>query len=110
MPLPRFRIRALMIAVAGLAILMVVVPPWWHYWFQSPWRLITAKKFTSPDGRLQATEISMFFDTRKPADRSRFHKAFSELRSCAGKVKVERFATFPRDRFPTFTDAEIRGM
>jgi hypothetical protein len=107
MPLPRFRIRTLMIAVAVVALLMVVGPPWWRYWFQSPWRLVTLAPHTNPDGNNWG-EIRLFFDTRKSRDRQRLTQTTQACRAAGVKYTLERFATFPKSRFPTFSDVEVR--
>ena len=53
----RFTIRRMMIAIAVLGLLLAVVPPWWRYWFQSPWRLVTITNYISPDGTMSAAEV-----------------------------------------------------
>ncbi len=110
MRLPRFRIRTVMIAVAVVGVLIVVILPWWRYWFQSPWRLVTVTDYTSPDGQLHADYLNCFFDLRKPGDAIRFRKMIRTAQSSQTHFRVERFTSFPRDRFPTFTDADIRRI
>ncbi len=103
----RFTIRRMMIAVAVLGLLLTIVPPWWRYWFQSPWRLVTITNYRSPDGTMSAAEMRLFYDIRKPADAARLQAMTSAVPPLGAHVKVERFATFPRGRFPTFTDADV---
>jgi hypothetical protein len=103
----RFTIGRMMIAVAVLGLLLAVVPPWWRYWFQSPWMLVTITNYTSPDRMMSAAEMCLFFDVRKPADAARLQAMTSAVLPLCAHFKVERFATFPRSRFPTFTDADI---
>jgi hypothetical protein len=97
----------MMIAVAVLGLLLAVVPPWWRYWFQSPWRLVTITNYRSPDGTAIADEVCLFYDTRKPADAARLKSMTGVAPFLGSHFKVERFATFPRSRFPRFTDAEV---
>jgi hypothetical protein len=97
----------MMVAVAVVGVLLTVAPPWWRYWFQSPWRLITIKNYTSPDGKMHASKMLAFFDIRKPADAARLQAITRATQSGDAPFKIERFATFPRSRFPTFTDAEV---
>jgi hypothetical protein len=103
----RFTIRRIMIAVAVLGLLLAVVPPWWRYWFQSPWRLVTITNYRSPDGTMSADEACLFYDMRKPADAAQLQAMTSSVPPLGAHFKVERFATFPRSRFPTFTDADV---
>jgi hypothetical protein len=103
----RFTVGRMMIAVAVLALLFAVVPPWWRYWFQSPWRLVTITNYMSPDRTMIADEVCLFFDVRKPADAARLQAMTSAVPPLGARIKVERFATFPRSRFPTFTDADV---
>jgi hypothetical protein len=110
MRLPRIRIRTVLIAVAVVGVLLAVVLPWWRYWFQSPWRLVTVMDYTSPDGQLHADHLSLFFDMRKPGDASRFRKTIRAAQSQRTHFTVERFTSFPGDRFPTFTDADVRRL
>src|SRR5438445_807264 len=107
LPHLRFTVRRMMIAVAVLGLLLTVVPPWWRYWFQSPWRLVTITNYRSPDGTINAAEVCQFYDIRKPADAARFQAMTSWAPPSGFHYKVERFATFPRSRFPTFTDADV---
>ena len=109
MRLPTFKIRALMIAVAVLAVLMVVAPPWWRYWFQSPWRLMTIPAQPLPNGR-QIGGATLFYDIRKPLQRQRFGQVIHNCDAVRAKYTLERFATFPRSRFPTFSDVDIRRI
>jgi hypothetical protein len=110
MRLPRFRIRTLMIAVAVVAVLLVALPPWWRYWFHSPWRLVTVRNYTSPDGSERFDELKYFFDTRKPSDFARMQLLLHDCQAARADFSVERFATFPRSRFPQWTDAVIRRI
>ena len=104
-PRIRFTVRRMMIAVAVLGLLLAVVPPWWRYWFQSPWRLVTITNYGMSDAHF--TEVCLFFDMRKPADAARFKATTSAVPPLGDRIKVERFATFPRSRFPTFTEADV---
>jgi hypothetical protein len=97
----------MMIAVAVIGILLAVAPPLWRYWFQSPWRLITITNYRSPNGTAIATQTCHFFDMTKPADAAQFQAMKNAFPPLGDHVKVERFATFPRSRFPTFTDAQV---
>jgi hypothetical protein len=54
--------------------------------------------------------MRLFFDIRKPADATRLQKMTRSLQSERAHSKVERFATFPKSRFPTFTAEEIRRI
>lgn len=98
----RFTVRWMMIAIAVLGLLLAVVPPWWRYWFQSPWRLVTITNY-----RMSGAEVCLFFDMRKPADAARFQAMTSAVPPMGDHYKVERFATFPTSRFPTFTKADV---
>ena len=106
----RFSVRLMMIAVAVLGLLFAVVPPWWCYWFQSPWRLVTITNYRSPDRMMTASEMCLFFDMRKPSDAARLQAMTSAVPPLGAQIKVERFATFPRSRFPTFTDADVHRI
>jgi hypothetical protein len=103
----RFTVRRMMIAVAVLGLLLAIVPPLWRYWFQSPWRLVTITNYKSPDGTIRVSEMCLFYDMRKPADAARLQAMTLVAPSMGEHFKIERFATFPRSRFPTFTDAEV---
>jgi hypothetical protein len=107
LPRIRFTVRRMMIAVAILGLLLAVVPPWWRYWFQSPWRMVTITNYRSPDEMMIADEACLFFDVRKPADAARLQAMTSAVPSLGARIKIERFATFPRSRFPRFSDADI---
>ena len=73
-----------------------------------PWRWI------DPRGMSDARALGMsslfvlaVYDTRKPADAVRLRAMTSAVAPLGAHFKVERFATFPRTRFPTFTDADV---
>jgi hypothetical protein len=85
-----------------LGLLLAIVPPWWHYWFQSPWRLVTITNY-----RMSGAEVCLFYDMRKPADATRFQAMTSAIPPLGDPFKVERFATFPTSRFPRFTKADV---
>ena len=90
MSLPRFRIRTLMIAVAVAAMILVVAPPWWRYWFASPWREISYREGN--------TEAHLFFDVRNPTHNVVIARRLRQLNAKKITYKVERFAQFPRNR------------
>jgi hypothetical protein len=56
---------------------------------------------------MSAAEVCLFYDMRKPADAARLQAMTSAVPPLGAHFKVERFATFPRSRFPTFTDADV---
>lgn len=97
MRLPRFRIRTLMIAVAVVALVMVVMPPWWRYWFRSPWTEVTLAPGAGLDGK-DRSELRIVFDTRKPSDRQALTRVIRLYRSSGAEYSVRKFATSPNRR------------
>lgn len=108
--LPRFRLRTLMMGVAVAAVLLVVTPPWWRYWFRSPWRLVTVADHSGAHESERITNVRLFFDVRKPADAARLRELTRSLQLGRAPFKVERFAAFPKSRYPTFTAEDVRRI